>query len=56
MLWKVWVSNMVSMASYIVLSVCYILLAVYHCWYSIKMEKRVFELENRLSHLEKEGK
>lgn len=44
---------MVSIFSYIVLSVCYMAVIVYHCWYSIRMEKKVFELQTKL---EKEGK
>lgn len=41
---------MVSVASYIGLSVCYIIIYAYHCWYSIRMEKKIFELENKLSN------
>ena len=43
----------ISIAGYIALSVSYFAVICYHCWYSIKMEKKVFELQNRL---EKEGK
>ena len=43
---------MVSIVNYIVLSVCYIAVICYHCWYSIRMEKKIFELENKLSNKE----
>lgn len=35
---------MVSMTSYIVLSVCYTAFIVYHCWYSFRMTKKMADL------------
>lgn len=43
---------MVSMFSYIFTYVCYIVVIVYHCWYSIRAEKKIFALEQKLNNLE----
>lgn len=40
---------MVSVVNYIILSVSYLAFICYFCWYSIRMEKIIFELKNKMS-------